>query len=166
MRKLIVIVFVLLVCVFGMFYCNNSQPEYPTYDEEPNVTEKAVISGKNYSDVNGISIQASEIYIYPEKTTIVLNWQNDTVYSVAYGEPYWIERLENGEWVSCSLKDNVFTEIAHELPAKELDRKEYTLTGMYEISKPGTYRFLSTCSVDMGETKAEECSVWAEFMLE
>lgn len=163
MKKFIALVLA-LICVLGLVGCNN-QHTYPEY-EEPSFTEKDVISGNNYSDFDGISIQASGMYIYPDKTTIVINWKNDTEYSVIYGEPYSIERLENGEWVSCSLKDNVFAEITYELRAKKLDSKEYTLTGMYEVSKPGTYRFLSTCSVDTGEEKSTECSVWVEFILE
>lgn len=162
MRKFLVLALI-LVCVLGMVGCNY-KPDYPEY-EEPDFTEKEVISSKTYSDVKGISVQASGIYIHPDKTTIVINWENETTYSVIYGEQYWIERLENGEWVSCSLKDNVFRDITYELRAKELDSKAYLLTDMYEISKSGTYRFLSTCSVDMGEEKATECSVWAEFIL-
>ena len=161
MKKLMAL-FLALVCLLGLVGCNNTQPEY----EEPNFIEKQTIVGNDYSDFDGISIQASGIYIHPDKTTIIINWRNDTEYSVIYGEAYSIERLENGEWVSCSLKDNSFTAIAYELPAKKLDSKGYTLTGMYDVSKPGTYRFLSTCSVDTGEEKSTECSVWAEFMLE
>ncbi len=161
MKKLIAFVLA-LVCVLGLVGCNNSQPEY----EEPNFTEKQTIVSNDYSDVDGISIQASGIYIYPDKTTIVINWRNDTAYSVKYGESFEIEHLKNGEWVSCALKDPAFDAIAYELRAKELDSKGYTLTGMYEVSESGTYRFLSTCSVDMGEEKTTECSVWAEFILE
>ena len=161
MKKLIALVLA-LVFVLALVGCNKRQPEY----KEPNFTEKQTISGNDYSDFNGISIQASGIYIFPDKTTIVITWENDTEYSVIYGEPYSIERLENGEWINCSLKDNSFSDIAYELRAKELDSKEYTLTGMYEVNEPGTYRFLSTCSVDTGEEQLAECSVWAEFRIE
>jgi hypothetical protein len=79
---------------------------------------------------------------------------------------YWIERLENGEWVDCSLQENVFLTIGYLLKANTDVSKEYTLTDMYGISIPGTYRFLSTCSVDMGDEKPTECSVWSEFVVE
>ena len=161
MKKLIALGLV-LTCVFALVGCNNSQPEY----DEPNFTEIQTATGNTYSDFDGISIQASGIYIHPDKTTIIINWRNDTEYSVIYGEAYAIERFENGKWVSCALKDNFFNAIAYELRAKELDSKGYTLTGMYEVSTPGTYRFLSTCSVYAGEEKPTECSVWAEFTIE
>lgn len=161
MKKLITLVLA-TVCVLALVGCNNTRPEY----EEPNFTEKQTIVGNNYSDFDGISIQASGIYINPDKTTIVINWRNDTAYSVKYGESFEIERLENGEWISCALMDTAFDAIAYELRAKELDSKEYTLTEMHDVSKPGTYRFLSTCSVEIDEGKSTECSVWAEFILE
>ena len=164
MKKLIALVLA-TVCVLALVGCNNTQPEY----EEPNFTdfiEKQTIVSNDYSDFDGISIQASGIYIYPDKTTIVINWSNDTAYSVKYGKSFEIERLENGEWLSCALMDTAFDAIAYELRAKELDSKAYTLTEMYDVSKPGTYRFLSTCSVDIGEGKSTECSVWSEFILE
>ena len=161
MKKLMALVLA-MVCVLALVGCNNSRPEY----EEPNFTEIQTATSDTYSDFDGISIQASGIYISPDKTTIVINWRNDTEYSVIYGEEYSIERLENGEWVSCAIKDNSFTAIAYELPAKKLDSKAYTLTGMYDVSKPGTYRFLSTCGVNTGKEKTTECSVWAEFTRE
>ena len=161
MKKFIALVLA-LVCVFAFVGCNNSQPEY----EEPNFTEKQTIVGNNYSDFDGISIQASGIYIYPDKTTIVINWRNDTEHSAIYGEQYSIERLENDQWVSCLIDDNDLTDIDHELRAKEKDSKEYILIDSDEVIKPGTYRFLSTCIVKTGEEQLIDCSVWAEFIIE
>ena len=161
MKKLIALVLA-MVCVLALVGCNNSQPEY----EEPNFTEKQTIVGNNYSDFDGISIQTSGIYIYPDKTTIVINWTNDTEYSVFYGEQYSIDRLENDQWVSILTDNNDLTDIDHELRTKELDSKEYILSDTDESIKPGTYRFLSACSVKTGEEQSTECSVWVEFIIE
>ena len=161
MKKLIAL-FLALACVMGLVGCNNTQPEY----EEPNFTEKQAIVGNTYSDFDGISIQASGIYIYPDKTTIVINWRNDTEYSAIYGEQYSIERLENDQWVSYLTDNNDLTDIDHELCTKELDSKEYVLSDTDEVIKPGTYRFLSTCSVKTSEEQSTECSVWVEFTIE
>lgn len=161
MKKLIALVLA-MVCVLALVGCNNSQPEY----EEPNFTEKQTIVGNNYSDFDGISIQTSGIYIYPDKTTIVINWTNDTEHSAIYGEQYSIERLENDQWVSYLTDNNDLTDIDHELCTKELDSKEYVLSDTDEVIKPGTYRFLSTCSVKTSEEQSTECSVWVEFTIE
>ena len=161
MKKLIALALA-MVCVLALVGCNNSQPEY----EEPNFTEIQTATGDTYSDFDGISIQASGIYISPDKTTITINWRNDTAYSAIYGETNSIERFENGEWVSCTLKDNSFTAIAYELPAKKLESRGYTLTCMYEVNKPGLYRFQSSCSVYAGGEQPTECCVWAEFTVE
>ena len=161
MKKLIALVLA-MVCVLALVGCNNSQPEY----EAPNFTEKQTIVGNYYSDFDGISIQTSGIYIYPDKTTIVINWTNDTEHSAIYGEQYSIERLENDQWVSYLTDNNDLTDIDHELCTKELDSKEYVLSDTDEVIKPGTYRFLSTCSVKTIEEQSTECSVWVEFTIE
>ena len=161
MKKLIAFVLT-FVCMVALVGCNNSQPEY----EEPSFTEIQTIAGNHYSDFDGISIQASGIYIEPDKTMIFINWENDTEYSVIYGEQYSIERFENNQWVSCLTNSNDSTDCDYELPAKELDSNGYIITDTAEISKPGTYRFLSTCIVKMAEEQSAECSVWAEFILE
>ena len=161
MKQLIALVLA-LVCVFALVGCNNSQPE----QLEPNFTEKQTATGNNYSDFDGISIQTSGIYIYPDKTTIVINWTNNTEFSAIYGEQYSIERLENDQWVSYLIDDNDLTDINHELRAKESDSKEYILMDTEEVIKPGTYRFLSTCIVKTGEEQSKECSVWVEFIIE
>ena len=83
MKKLIALALA-MVCVLALVGCNNSQPEY----EEPNFTEIQTATGDTYSDFDGISIQASGIYISPDKTTITINWRNDTAYSAIYGETY------------------------------------------------------------------------------
>ncbi len=161
MKKLTALVLA-LVCILALVGCDNSQPE----QLKPDFTEKQTVTGNNYSDFDGISIQVSGMYIYPDKTTIVINWQNETEHTAIYGEQYSIERLENGQWVSWLIDSNSLTDIDNELRAKELDSKEYTLIGMDEVIKPGIYRFLSTCSVDTGEEQSTECSVWAEFIIE
>lgn len=161
MKKLIALVLV-LVCAFALVGCNNSQPE----QLEPNFTEKQTATGNNHSDFDGISVQASGIYIYPNKTTIIINWQNETEHTAIYGEQYSIEYLENGQWVSCLIDDNSLTDIDNELRAKEMDSKEYIFIDTDETSKAGTYRFLSTCIVETEEEQSTECSVWVEFIIE
>lgn len=126
--------------------------------------KQALSNGDSYSDVEGVFVEIESINIYPDITSLDVLWNNSTEYSVTYGNSYLIERLENGERVDCSLKDNVFTLIGYELKANETVNKEYRLTDMYDISKSGTYRFFSTCYLDMGYNK--ECNVWAEFVVE
>lgn len=163
MRKQIAFLLV-LVCAASLFGCARSLP-LPEY-VEPDFTEKPVTVSDSHSDVEGISVQADGVYIYPDKTTLVVSWNNRTDYPVTYGEPYRLERLENGEWVDCALGENVFAMIGYLLPANKSVNKEYTLTNMYDISAPGTYRFHATCSVEMEGEYPKTCSLRSEFVVE
>ena len=152
MKKIIILIFSLLL-VFGLIGYNIIMPEKQPVSNE-------VIN----SDIEGVSVKINGIYTYSDKTTLSVKWINDTKYTLTYGEMYSIERLENGKWVDCSLKDNIFTLLGYLLePSKTVD-KEYMITDMYDISKPGKYRFLSHCTLEMPSPK--ECSLWAEFIIE
>lgn len=153
MKKRLVVFVLILICVLSLIIYNSVLPD-----------KQMVSDGNVYSDIDGISVKVESVRTYPDITTLIVSWNNETEYTVTYGEPYWIERLENGEWVDCSLKDNIFILIGYTLKAGEKVDKEYRLTDMYDVSRKGTYRFSSTCSVDEGERK--ECSVWAEFVID
>lgn len=151
MKKLIVLVLSLAFVMCLVAYINTLPKK------------QSISKGDSYSDVEGVFVEIEGINIYPDITSLVVLWNNKTKHRVTYGNSYSIERLENGEWVDCSLKDNIFTLIGYDLKANETVNKEYRLSNMYDISKPGKYRFRSNCSVDMEVEK--ECSVWAEFVL-
>lgn len=153
MKKRLVVFVLILICVLSLIIYNSVLPD-----------KQMVSDGNVYSDIDGISVKVESVRTYPDITTLIVSWNNETEYTVTYGEPYWIERLENGEWIDCSLKDNIFILIGYTLKAGEKLDKEYRLTDMYDVSRKGTYRFRSTCSVDEGERK--ECSVWAEFVID
>lgn len=150
MKKHIVLV-LMLICTLCLSGCTNRKKQ--SFDV-----------GDSYSDIEGLSVEVAALYKYPDKTTLSVSWSNKSDFTITYGNMYWIERLENGEWVDCSLKDNIFTLIGYLLNPNETINKEYILTDMYDISKTGTYRFLSTCHLDTGDQK--DYTVWAEFIIE
>ena len=119
-----------------------------------------------YSDFAGIYVQVTDIYVDSEKATMTVSWNNETDLSVTYGEMFRIERLENGEWTDCSLNENSFIAIAYLLNSNESVSKEYNLTDMYDVSKPGTYRFHAACTVAADNEQPSPCSVWTEFIIE
>lgn len=153
MKKRLVVFVLILICVLSLIIYNSVLPK-----------KQAVSNNNSYSDLDGLFVEIDSMCVYPDITTLIVSWNNETKHTVTYGEMYSIERLENGEWVDCSLKDNIFILIGYTLKAGEKLDKEYRLTDMYDVSRKGTYRFRSTCSVDEGERK--ECSVWAEFVID
>lgn len=153
MKKRVVVFVLILICVLSLIIYNSVLPK------------KHMVSNNNsYSDLNGVFVEIDSMCVYPDITTLIVSWNNETEQTITYGEMYSIERFENGEWIDCSLKDNIFTLIGYTLKANEKVDKEYRLTDMYDVSKSGTYRFHSTCSADVGDVK--EYSVWAEFVID
>lgn len=150
MKRYILLVFALF-CAVCLFSCTNRIKE-------------PVVLGNAYSDIEGISVEIVGLYNYNDMKTLVVSWNNNTQHNVTYGEMYFIERFENGKWVDCSTKENIFTLLGYSLNTNEKVDKEYRITDMYDISNPGTYRFRSNCYLDTGNQK--ECSVWVEFVIE
>ena len=142
-----------LLCLAG---CNQKVSE----EHHTGFTETGAI------EIEGISVSASMIKVNSDKTVIDINWHNDTDYSAMYGEMYWIQRLVNEEWVSCAISEPIFATITFELPSKEYSYKSYAISDLYDVSQPGTYRFLSTCTVNMGKDKSQTCSASCEFVIE
>ena len=151
MKKMILLILSLFL-VFGIVGYNIIKPE-----------KQSVSSGVSNSDVEGVFVEIEGIYTYSDKTTLAVKWVNNTEFPLTYGEMYSIERLENGEWKDCSLRDNIFILLGYLLQPNETINKEYLITDRFDISKPGTYRFCADCSVDMPIPK--ECFVWAEFTI-
>jgi hypothetical protein len=137
-----------LICAMGLLGCADK-------------TEETAFA--SHSDVEGISVQVESVSVSPEKSVLTVIWSNQSGNAVTYGEPYSIERLENGEWVDCALGENMFTMIGYLLQSNESVSKEYNLTYMYDISTPATYRFVTSCSVEMEGEHPKNCALWAEF---
>lgn len=142
-----------LICVLCLTSCNTRMYK-----------EQSVVVRDAHSDVGDISIEIKGLHVYSDFTALAVVWKNDTKYALTYGESYIIERMEEGEWVDCSLRTNVHILIGYTLEPNDSVEKDYRLTDAYDISKPGLYRFRSGCSVEM--PVAKECSVWAEFLVE
>lgn len=149
-------------------YKNNRGVKYGSWfmKYELPTEENDIFNRVWHSDFTGVYVQVLDISNDAEKATMLVSWNNETDYTVTYGEMFWIERLENGEWVDCSLAEITYLTIGYLLDSNETDKKEYTLTDKYDLSKPGTYRFCSTCSVDTGDEQPITCSLWTEFFVE
>lgn len=149
------------------------RPSLPAEDHSPahmhtvisyTVSSDAVFGAASYSDIKGISLENACASVHPDRTDLTVEWKNETNTPVLYGLAYTVERLENGYWVSCSINDPVFTSVAYSLPGNSAEMKRYTLSELFDVSKPGTYRFLSSCTLDpWGEKQA--CTLWTTFTI-
>lgn len=128
-------------------------------------TGKVPVAGEVYTDVPGVEVRIKEMHVENEKTVLTVVWSNQTDYSILYGEPYAIERLVDGQWVSTSkhVENTVFIAIGYMLHAGQEQTKGYTVSWIYDVSAPGTYRFKTSCSVEIPEMARKECTLWAVF---
>ena len=100
----------------------------------------------------------------PEEGTLVVKWHNDTPYEAFYGSSFTIERLEGEEWVSCLIREDLaFDLVAYELKAGQTLERSYRLTGNFDISAPGTYRFQTSCYLYDKGYYATDYTLTAEF---
>lgn len=151
--------------MIGLVGCQNSTPKF---DDDPNIAPLVMTPGKATSSYDGIEIQIDSLNWNKEekKTTLVVVWNNRTEYELTYGASFAIERLDGEEWVSCAIpEDPVFNLMAYLLPAERLTNEFYTLTDMFDVSSPGTYRFITDCLVPDNAEHSTKCELVAEFSL-
>lgn len=163
MNKIIAI----LLCVFilGAFVSCDKDILLPPADEF--TTEKAVITiGESYTGFDGMEIQITDFIWNSEKIELVVNWINNTPYEVLYGEPFDIQRENDGEWSSCLTLDNfAFNMIGYMLSSKTSRVKDYGLTDIFDIYENGKYRFKTDCLIYENGKNGEKtkCDLWVEF---
>ena len=139
----------LLFSFVGCAPANNSSPTDPT------------IYSKTHTDLPGMTIGIDKISADNGLVKLDVIWSNQTDENVVYGEVYGIDRLEGEEWISCAMRDNTaFTTIAYMLKPDSEFKKGYTISYLFDVSAPGTYRFKTNCTVGK-----QECKLWAEFTL-
>ena len=122
--------------------------------------------GQVHTDFPGVETRIAQVYTEDGKTKLEVIWSNNTDYEVMYGEPYAIQRLDGNEWVSCS-KDKMtpFITIGYALKAGKEISKTYTISELFDVSRPGTYRFQTSCSVSVKGQEPQDCKLWSEFTL-
>lgn len=153
MRKIIAILLAAAM-LSGLCACDAVEPEIS-------------ISGNHDTDLKGVSLEILSARRTEEEGTVLkVRWNNQTDYEVLYGEAYKIQRLEGDSWVDLSPRPNTgFTAIGYHLNPHSSTTKTYELDWIYDVSKAGTYRFVSDCRVYETPT-GTDCDLWAEFQVE
>ncbi len=123
---------------------------------------KVVDSG---SDIEGVSLELLELEIAEDLESnpyIEVKWKNQNNESYTCGEPFFIYKYVNGEWVNIRTGDSIFTSIGYSIPANGSFKHKYGLWNI-EIDEVGTYRFESTFLRDKGDTYPTEYKAWIDF---
>lgn len=130
--------------------------------QDPQATTPVVTPGPTQSGSDGLSVSIDRLD--PEEGTLVVKWSNQTPYEALYGSSFSIERLEGEKWVSCQICEHlVFDLVGYPLQAGQTLDRSYRLTGIFDVSSPGTYRFLTTCFLYDKGYYTTEYTLTAEF---
>ena len=103
-------------------------------------------NNQKMNQVDGVSIKIKEGTLTNTGATIIITDTTDKNYS--YGEPYRIDKKENGKWIEAPkvIEDAFFNEPAYQPDENNEIVREINWEWIYGKLKPGTYRFVTDAS--------------------
>lgn len=117
---------------------------------------------KCHSTYDKVEIFADDIILGGENTGLNLKMKNNSSETVTTGRPFWIYRYENGEWVSCGVKETEYTWTLEGLLILPGQTRELPcVLSMFDISKNGYYRLTKNFSAN-----GEEHTASVEFFVD
>ncbi len=134
----------------------------PVTKDEDNLGAETLSTG---SDIEGVSLEIVDLNLEETSTSvpyIEIKWKNENNESYTCGEPFFMYKKVDGEWVNLRKGDSVFTMIGYMIPPKGDFTHKYSLWDI-EIDEPGVYRFTSHFLRDKGDTTPLQYNVWIEF---
>lgn len=156
MKRMVTLILAILLCLTG---CQAA----PTETQAPSENQ---VTPETQTDVPRVTVQVTELYTENGRMKLDVLWRNNTQYTVVYGEYYSVARQEGDDWVKCPLRENTgFTDIGYLLQPGQSQEKTYDLTFCYNISEPGSYRFLADCYVENGSDQNRKCSLYTGFTI-
>ena len=114
--------------------------------------EMHTVEVKCYSTYDKVEVFADDIILGGENTGLNLQMKNNSSETVTTGRPYWVYRYENGEWVSCGIKETEYAWTLEGLLILPGQTRELPcMLSWFDISENGYYRLTKDFSAD-GET--------------
>lgn len=99
------------------------------------------------------------------RESLAVTWYNKTPHRVLYGDAFYLEYLEDGQWVPVEPKENTgFTSIGYVIEPNTIASKTYALPWIYDVTRYGTYRLKVNCLL-YDTIKGTEQWLTAEFTL-
>ena len=96
-------------------------------------------SDEIYTDYEGIYITVDSVDESGKYPVLNVIWHNKTQVTAVFGMDYFIERLDDGQWVDVRVKDFAVIEIACMLEGGDSGVQSYS-TEYFNLMKSGTYR--------------------------
>ena len=151
---------ILILAVLGVFLLTNPTEEYENVPSDwygiSHVTQ-------TICDEQGFSMIPEDfVWENGRITGIRMRYENHTAYDIGYGEPFKIERDENGQWVDAAVTDQVFILPEYLIPAHGKITKTYDVSS-FDLSVHARYRFLISINVHINEygmTESREACIY------
>ncbi len=153
--KKITLLIISLILLVSLCACKRDITDEPAVELNPTGIES------EYSDIEGVRIRIPKSMFEPAPENLEVIWINDTDKELVFGEVFSVEKYTAEGWKSVVKENIAFSLIAYILPANSKQIKEYSVKDRFDISDEGTYRFISSCTVD-----DKKCSVWATFVVD
>ena len=133
--------------------CNGKNPQQTKPTEE-------------LANFDGIAITVLGVEYNENNTVLEVQWKNESSYFVTYGEAFGLSVLDGSQWVACeTVTDPIFHTVGYGLNPGETTVKFYQLDWLYGDLKPGTYRFITNCSVTV-QGSNEHITLSTDFEME
>ena len=153
------IIIVAVIACIAVAACFLTNPEEKI--ELPN----NVIILQNNSSLKGVSLSMKKIVLDTEKPYVKIEWKNeseekDTLLFGEYFDVQYFDR-DKDEYISCANEDIGFSEVGYTLFHGGKTTKTYSLWG-FDLTKEGTYRFITSAEFESGSDSEEELSIYFE----
>lgn len=111
--------------------------------------EMHTVEVKCFSTCEKVDVYADNIILGGENTGVNLQLTNNSSETVMTGRPYWVYRYENGEWVSCGVKETEYIWTMEGLLILPGQTRELPcMLSLFDISENGYYRLTKDFSLD------------------
>lgn len=132
------------------------------FEEKISLFENKVYSGNAYTTSEDVEILLDGIWLEENNSAVNFSLKNNSAETVTTGRPFWIYRYENGEWVSCGVKDTEYTWTMEGLLILPGQTRELPcMISLFDISKNGYYRLEKSFYAD-----GEEHMAYVEFTVD
>lgn len=113
-----------------------------------------------HTDYAGVYILIDSVDNTGKNSVLQVEWHNETDYEVSYAMPYQIEYKDGDEWVNIQTEDLNYAYEEITIAPQSITMEEYSTAG-FDLSKTGTYRLRTNCTILTDD--AQGCVLWVEF---
>ena len=164
MKRILVFMLAIVICLFAFLGCTVSRNEEQRVTTNDNggtsETDSTKINADPnddiYTDYEGIYLTLKSV----SENSMTVIWHNDTDKEAVFGEMYNIEYYDadTAEWESVMVGEHIVPGVANVVMPNAENEKTYS-TGGFDLTKEGKYRL----RCDFYPGNGTLCSTWVEF---